>query len=313
MTTTVFLYAAIYTATLVFLLACVVRTVRYARLPLHLRWELYPVPHEETVRAKHGGSYFEATDWWEKPIPFNLLGELKSMLPEMLFQKGLWEFNRTMWFLSFPFHFGLYLLIGSTALLMARALLSLLTPQLAAGGIGLILHYVYAAGWLAGAALTVAGALGLLIRRLTDKELRTYTVPGDIFNLLFFVVTLGCLLTGYLLQPQGAPKALALAKSILTFDTNLRIPAPLATGLVLGALLVAYIPLTHMSHFIAKYFTYHSVRWDDRPSKRGSVLERRVAEYLTYRPRWAAPHVGADGARTWADIALANPARGDKK
>jgi hypothetical protein len=71
--------------------------------------------------------------------------------------------------------------------------------------------------------------------------------------------------------------------------------------------------MTHMSHFIAKYFTYHAVRWDDRPSQRGGVLEKRVAEYLTYRPRWAAPHVGADGARTWADIASANPARGGKK
>jgi nitrate reductase gamma subunit len=309
----IFLYGVIYVGGLVFLIACAVRAVQYARLPLHLRWELYPVPHEETVRAKHGGSYFEATDWWEKPIPFNLVGELKSMLPEMLFQEGLWQFNRIMWFLSFPFHFGLYLLIGSTVLLMASALFSMRAPLHASGAIGLILHYVYGVGWLAGAALTMAGALGLLIRRLTDKDLRTYTVPGDIFNLLFFIVTLGCLLAGYVLQPQGAPKALALAQGILTFDTKLRFPPLLATGLVLGALLVAYIPMTHMSHFIAKYFTYHAVRWDDRPSLKGSILEKRMAEYLTYRPRWAAPHVGADGARTWADIASANPAGGGRK
>lgn len=313
MTMTILLYGAIYTAALVFLIGCTFRAVHYARLPLHLRWELYPVPHEEPARAKHGGSYFEATDWWDKPIPFNLFGELKSMLPEMLFQKGLWAFNRTMWFLSFPFHFGLYLLIGSTTLLMARAVLSLLTPQFASGWIGLILHYAYGVGWLAGAALTVAGTLGLLIRRLTNKELKTYTVPADVFNLLFFVVTLGCLLAGYLLHPQGAPKALALAQGILTFDTKLRFPALLAPGLVLGALLVAYIPMTHMSHFIAKYFTYHAVRWDDRPSLKGGILEKRMAEFLTYRPRWAAAHVGADGTKRWADIASANPAQGVRK
>ena len=28
---------------------------------------------------------------------------------------------------------------------------------------------------------------------------------------------------------------------------------------------LAYIPLTHMSHFVGKYFTYHAVRWDDAP------------------------------------------------
>ena len=313
MTMIVFLYGAIYGAVLVFLVACNIRAAQYARLPLHLRWELYPVPHEEPARAKHGGSYFEATDWWEKPIPFNLLGELKSMLPEMLFQKGLWEFNRTMWFLSYPFHFGLYLLIGSTGLLMATAFFSLLAPQFASGGSAVVLHYAYAAGLLAGAVLAVLGAASLLVRRLTDESLKTYTTAGDIFNLLFFVVTLSCLLAGYLFRPPGSPTALAFAQGILTFDTKLRIPPLLATGLVLGALLVAYIPMTHMSHFIAKYFTYHTVRWDDRPSLKGSILERRMAEYLTYRPRWAAPHVGADGARTWADIASANPARGGRK
>ncbi len=313
MTMIIVLYAVIYASVLVFLIACVARTVSYARLPLHLRWELYPVPHEESARAKHGGSYFEATDWWTKPIPFNLLGELKSMLPEMLFQKGLWEFNRTLWFLSFPFHFGLYLLSGSTTLLVARALLALWAPQLVAGSVGPVLHYLCLMTGLAGAVLALAGSASLLVRRLMDGNLKTYTTAGDIFNLLFFIVTLACLLAGYLLQSQGFPKPLALAQGILTFDTKLRVPALLATGMVLGALLVAYIPLTHMSHFIAKYFTYHYVRWDDRPSLKGSRLEKQMAEYLTYRPRWAAAHVGADGRKTWADVAMANPARGDKK
>ncbi len=303
------LYVLIYVSASAFLIACIVRAISYARLPLHLRWELYPVPHEESERAKHGGSYFESADWWKKPAPFNWVGELRSMLPEMLFQKGLWEFNRTMWFSSFPFHFGLYMVIGSTALLMATAILSLLSPQAALGGTGLILHYAYALGWLAGAVLSVGGALGLLIRRLTDEELKTYTVPADVFNLLFFILTLSCMCLAYLFRPEGSLGALSLAKGVLRFDATLRVPPLLALGLVLGALLTAYVPLTHMSHFIAKYFTYHAVRWDDRPSSPGSGIERRVAEYLTYRPRWAAPHIGADGSRTWAEIALTNPAR----
>ena len=307
------LYVLIYVSASVFLIACIVRAIGYARLPLHLRWELYPVPHEESERAKHGGSYFESTDWWKQPAPFNWVGELKSMLPEMLFQKGLWEFNRRMWFSSFPFHFGLYMVIGSTALLTATALLALLAPHSVVGGIGLILHYAYTAGWVAGAVLSIGGALALLVRRLTDEDLRTYTVPADVFNLLFFIVTLSCLTMGYLFRPEGSPGALSLARGVLSFDASLRVPPLLALGLVLGVVLTAYIPMTHMSHFIAKYFTYHAVRWDDRPNRRGSAFEKRIAECLTFRPRWAAPHVGADGKRTWADIALANPARGGKK
>ena len=58
MVTTILLYSILYLAALVFLTACVVRAIGYARLPLHLRWELYPVPHEEKKRAEHGGAYF---------------------------------------------------------------------------------------------------------------------------------------------------------------------------------------------------------------------------------------------------------------
>ncbi len=313
MTNTILLYGLMYLAVLVFLIASAVRAAYYARLPLHLRWELYPVPHEEAARVKHGGSYFEATNWWEKPISFSFAGELKAMLPEMLFQKALWEFNRALWFLSFPFHFGLYLLVGSTVLLGVRALLTLWAPRLMSGEIGIVLHYACAVGWLGGAALAAVGALSLLVRRLTDEDLKTYTTAGDLFNLLFFIVTLGCLVAGYLFRPAGSPPALALAQAVLTFDATLRFQPLLATGLVLSALLTAYIPMTHMSHFIGKYFTYHAVRWDDRPSLKGSTLESKMAEYLTYRPRWAAPHVGADGVKTWAEIASAHPAQGGRK
>ena len=313
MMTTFFVYCCLSAAALVFVVACTVRAVYYARLPLHLRWELYPVPHEESARVEHGGSCFEVTNWWEKPRRFNRIAEWKAMLPEMLFQKALREFNRSLWFLSFPFHFGLYLLAGATGLLGGRALLSLWAPGLMGGGIGLVLRYADNTGFAAGVILALGGALSLLARRLTDANLQPYTTPGDLFNLLFFIVTLGCLAGGYLDRPAGSPPALTLARGIVTFNTGLHLPPLLVTGLVLSALLAAYIPLTHMSHFIAKYFTYHAVRWDDRPNLAGSRLARKMAEYLTYRPRWAAPHVGADGQKTWAEIASANPSSGGTK
>jgi nitrate reductase gamma subunit len=137
--------------------------------------------------------------------------------------------------------------------------------------------------------MSIGEALALLIRRLTDEDLKTYTVPADIFNLLFFILTLSCLLLGYFSRPARSLGALSLAQGVLCFDTTLRVPLLLALGLALAGVLTAYIPMTHMSHFIAKYFTYHAVRWDDRPSRRGSAFEKRVAEYLTYRPRWEAP------------------------
>jgi nitrate reductase gamma subunit len=310
---TPFIYVIIYAAAIVFVLACIVRVVRYARVPVHLRWELYPVPHEDPDRVKHGGSYFEELEWWNKPTHFNLLGELRFMVPEMLFLKGLHEFNRMLWYRSFPFHFGLYLLIGTLAMLTLGAALSVFAPTLMAHPLGYALSWLPTLTGTAGLGLALLGALGLLVRRVTDEDLKIYTTKGDIFNLLFFIVAFGVVAAGCLVRPTSAPDLLAISKGLITFDTSIEIPGLLAAGLFLSGILVAYIPMTHMSHFIAKYFTYHSVRWDDAPNRRGGKLEARLAEYLTYRPTWAAAHVGADGKKTWAQVATTNPAQEVKK
>jgi nitrate reductase gamma subunit len=306
-------YGAIYLGVAVFVVATVVRAVGYAKLPIHLRWELYPVPHEEAHRARHGGSYFEEVDWWTRERPRNLMGELAVMVPEMLFLEALHRHNRQLWNRSFPFHFGLYLLIGAIGLVVVTALVALIAPSLAAGPLGSALAWLSRAVGAAGVILAVGGALGLLHRRLTDQRLKVYTTPGDLFNLLFFVVALGLIATGALVGGEGYPGVTGLATGLLTADTTVRIPTLLAAGLLLGALLVAYIPLTHMSHFVGKYFTYHAVRWDDAVNLKGSRLEATLAEYLTYRPTWSAPHMTADGTRTWAEVATTNPTEGTKR
>ena len=291
---TTFVYLILYVGVLGFLAGSVARAVMYARKPLHLRWELYPVPHEEPERVRHGGSYFETADWWTKPARFNWITESKFMLEEMLFLKGLWEFNRKLWYRSFPFHFGLYLIAGAAAVLVAATLVPALATAAAVLG-------------AAGAALAMAGALGLLWGRLHDPNLRNYTAPGDIFNLVFFVAAFGLLAAGFLTRGNGAPEAVHIARGVLRFDTSVEIPGLLAAGLVVSSLLIAYIPLTHMAHYVAKYFTYHAIRWDDLPVARAAEMQKKFAEYLTYRPSWRAPHIRANGTKSWAEIATTNP------
>jgi nitrate reductase gamma subunit len=153
----------------------------------------------------------------------------------------------------------------------------------------------------------------LLLRRLTDRDLKNYSTPGDIFNLLFFIVAFGLLLLSYGLRGPEFPNALGFTQSLLTFDTSVQVPPLLLSGMILSSLLVAYIPMTHMSHFIAKYFTYHSIRWDDQPTAKNARLAQKIAEVLSYKPTWAAPHMLADGTKTWVEVATTNPAQGDKK
>ena len=303
----------IVAAVLLFVIGSFARAIWYARHPIHLRWELYPVPHEDPRHVEHGGSYFEEVNWWTRPTRFNLLGEVRFMAPEIFFMKGLWEFNRVLWRRSFPFHFGLYLLIGTIALVAMAAVLDIVAPGLMAGGLGTGLHWLYTITGFSGAILAICGAAALLYRRLTAEDLKTYTTAGDVFNLCAFIVALGLLLTGLLFKGSDSPSTVSLFRAILTFDARVRIPGLLAVGLVLSALLAAYIPFTHMSHFIGKFFTYHAVRWNDHPLRRGSRLEQRLAEYLTYKPTWAASHVGANGTKTWAEVATTNPAEAKKK
>ncbi len=305
MTTVTFI--AIYLGVVVFLAGCLRRIYMYARAPIHLRWELYPVPHEEPDRVKHGGSYFESAGWWLKPQVFHRYREWLAMFQEIAYLKSLRESNPRLWIPSFLFHGGLYLSICAVALLMAGTVPNLLLPgsQITRLSLGLL----PAVAWigLAGEILVLAGALLLLIRRLTDATLRNYTKPADIFNLLLFLVTFAFLAAGSLIHSVKTASMVEIARGIFAFDRSIYIGAVLATGLILASVLAAWIPFTHMAHFIAKYFTWHSVRWDDRRMQPGSHIENKVSTYMNYHPTWAALHLGANGEKSWAEIAVADP------
>jgi nitrate reductase gamma subunit len=208
---------------------------------------------------------------------------------------------------SLLFHFGLYLAIVATlcAVLIAAAGL-FLTSSGIVGIVSALAPLVKIAGMLA-AAFIVAGALWLLVHRMADPGMKNSTHAGDIFNLLFFIAAFSLLIGGYLRRAPGTASLGEFAHGVVDFDRSLRIAPIFAAGAILAAALAAYIPFTHMAHFIAKYFTWHAVRWDDRRNDRGSAIERKISAALNYRPTWSAPHMGADGKRTWSEIAAVNP------
>ncbi len=293
----------VWLGVLAFAAGTVAAVLRHARAPMHLRWELYPVPHEAPERARHGGSRFEESDWWHKPQRRHLAGELKAMLPEMLFLAALREHNRALWYRSFPFHFGLYLLAAAAAALVAGAGALAFGPGLSDQARGALTAGAAALG-ACGAVLSIAGSIALLHARLTQPKLQAYSAPSDYFNLAAFAGTISLLAAGWIDNPAGA---LDVAAGLLRFDASSAGSPLLQVGLVLSAALLGYIPFTHMSHFVAKWFTYHQVRWDDAVA--GEKARAKMTEYLTYRPTWSAAHVQADGSRTWADVVKSNPAQ----
>ncbi len=323
------LLAVTYVSGLVFLAAIVSRFVKISRLPIHLRWELYPVAHDKG-RAHYGGSYLEESNWWTKPRETSHLGELKVMIPEILLLKGVWEHNRQHWFRSFPFHFGLYLLAGLVFFLFVGGIATAAGANVSAEGGGLwkLLHHAtYIVGY-PGMVLGLVGSIALLLRRAANADYREYTKKADYFNLLFFTATfVVALLAHAIADPQfvalrgyfaelvtlgafSAPEPVALSgvagSELLTLGgdaTAASAPLLVSIEVILISLLVAYIPLTHMSHFFTKWFMYHDIRWNDEPNMPGGKIEKRVQEVLQYPVSWSAPHIRGDGKKNWVDVA----------
>jgi nitrate reductase gamma subunit len=314
MTTLVYILA--YLSIAVFLIAVAVRFVFWSKMPMHLRWELYPVAHEGGGRAAYGGSYLEESDWWQKKREVSMLGELKVMVPEILFLVALREHNAKLWKWSFPFHFGLYLVGGTTMLLILGGLISTFLPASVAGPVAGVLGAVVPFLGGAGLVLGIIGAIGLFMRR-RGRSLRDYTAPADLFNLVFFIVAFGVALATFI----GFDRKFALVTEFVTNLVTFNL-APLAvsgTGalllllsVVLLSILTAYIPTTHMSHFVGKYFAYHSIRWKDDPNLQGGKEEKVIEELLSRPISWSASHIGGDGKKTWLDAATEEPKVEDK-
>lgn len=287
--------AIAWLALLAFAAAILLRFLRLQRYPLHLRWELYPVPGEGG-RAAHGGSRQEEVDWWTKPRKLDRMRELSAMLAEMVLMKGLFVHNRRLWYRSFPFHFGLYLSAGFGKLLALQALLLLLGARPLPWLLGLT-----ALLGLLGLPLAVGGALALLVLRATDPELRPWTRPAHFFNLGAIALVLGLLGAAWAWEGLAAgPLAVELAGLIAWRPGAFPVPR---AALVATTLLLAYIPLTHMSHFFVKWFTWHRIRWDDEPNVRGGRIEELVRRSLEAPSSWSAEHMRPAEGRRWVDLA----------
>ncbi len=300
-------YVVAYAGIAVFLIAVIARFFMWARMPIHVRWELYPVAHD-AKRARYGGSYFEESKWWTKPREVSLLGELKVMVPEILFLVALKEHNPKLWIRSLPFHFGLYLVVACTVLMLGTGVLGALSTSLLEGGFGTLLRGLIVATGAAGMCLAILGALGLLQRRLTEPGMSTFASGADLFNLVFFVVAFGVALVNFLLFDRDFSQTTSFTAGLVTGDfaafSGAGGEAFLAVlTVVLLSVLVAYIPLTHMSHFVGKYFAYHAIRWNDKPLLRGDKGEAEVNKMLGQKVSWSAPHIKGEGKKTWVDVA----------
>lgn len=293
-----FLLILSYVSVLAFLGLSLYKAYQYAKMPMHGRLDLYPIPKEKG-KGHYGGSYYEEPEWWKKSRETSLVEEVIDMLKEMLFIKKLFDNQRPLWWISYSMHLGIYCLIAWTVLLFVGGITELAGIAMDSGHwwAVIVYHLTFIAG-LAGALMVAFGSIALLIKRIVASTFKRYTTPQDYFNLAFiFAVTLTGLLVW--INDPGFNYGRNIAKSMLTFSP-IEADALLSTHIVLLGLLLIYIPLTKMSHYVGKYFSFHKVLWDNDPNLPGSEIDKKMKSAPAVKPKnnWSAPHWQPEAPKT---------------
>jgi len=286
-----------YVLIVIFLATFIYKARKMAKLPVHLRWEIAPIPGEKG-KSHYGGSYLEDYEWWTKKREKSLLDEAKYMGKEIFFLKGVFENNKKLWYFSFPFHFGLYLIIGGAILTFMLAIIPISIIPLDNNTLGIIIESLAATGFIIGG----IGTLGLIFRRLGDPNLRNYTTGGTLFNLFFLLALFVSGIVSLFGASDFYGAMTQFAKTLLLADAGMTLPVLISFHCIVGLLFLAYLPYTKMLHFLAKYFTYHEIRWNDKPMSGNGKMEKDVKNLLSQPVTWAAPHLNADGKKNWVDI-----------
>lgn len=267
-----------------FVVLTAVKAWKYAHLPVHSRVELYPVPKEGDGRGKYGGSYFEEEDWWEKPRRLDPVYEVVDIMQEMLLISKLFKHQRSLWWASYAFHLGIYVMFGWSLLLLVTVFWN---PEFLVVGTTVV--------GAVGFALSTIGAVLLLVRRAVDESLRAYTPPQEYFNILLILATL---VTGIVAWTLFA-SPFDVARSVFAFDAA-PLPPVVVAHLVLLGIMLLYIPLSKMSHYVGKFFAFHKVLWDNDPNVAGSkvaaMAEREAADPAP--AAWSAPHTRPSSSDT---------------
>ena len=270
-----------------FLAVALYKITRVTAQPLNVRWEVYPVPHESPERREYGGSYMEEMDWAANARAGSRLPGLIEIAKEVVYLKRVREHNRYgLWTISLAMHWGLYLGAGWLALLVVENL---------AGVVFLFTPIVAGVAFAFGA----FGALSIVAKRMTNPELGLYTVPADIFNLLWIAALFVTGIASAFADPTFAAHR-AYIGGVLAFKPT-PVPFVVALAFLVSELFLIYMPFTKMIHYIAKYFTFEQTLWDDAFKSKGSAADNQVAKQLGYTLTWSAPHIRP--GTTWLEQA----------
>jgi nitrate reductase gamma subunit len=278
---------------------------KVARMPVHLRWELYPVPFGKG--HEYGGSYLEESEWWKKPLPKNGPGGMFHMIKKYLFFGGYFKLKRDYWVSLYPWHIGFYLIVGFHVLTFFCALFMVTAGLTIAADstnvFGQILYYLSLVVSITSFILGSIGSVGMLLKRLFNADLRTYATPSNYFNYVFFLIVFVSGIISWGFDPTLASYR-EFWQSLLRFKYIAVEPATYV-HIMLFSLFLIYLPFTRSTHYITKLFAFFSILWNDAPNLKGSKMEEKIEDALNQTVTWSAPHI--QSGKKWGEVATELP------
>ena len=178
-----FVTALAWASVVIFFAVAIYRVVKISSLPMGLRWEVYPIPHEARARREYGGSYMEDTDWAKGHQPRSFLAEVVEFLAPEAIEIGTEILTMKKVRCPQPLrHLGI---LDPAALghLPVRPLDAAADRRQPGGRRGPGLGRQR--GGRDRLRVGLVGAAGLIVRRATTPDLANYTAPIDYFNLAF--------------------------------------------------------------------------------------------------------------------------------
>ena len=298
----------IYFATVLFLYKTVSTVIKYRKMPRHLRWDLNPVPHQGPA-----GSKYQKVDFFKLKTHISLYHELKEMSQEMLFIKKAFVNSPKVWHGSFPLHAGLYLGTLWLGLLIIGALLEMNDMRVTANSaswLSLAVYYLTLAAGVISFVTGLYGSLVLLWLRTMDEDLRFISDIVSLVNLGVMIFLFGTGLAAWgLTDPAFQLIRQQVAGLLALKAANVQEPL-IILELLAFCLFLIYLPFSRMMHFVAKYFFYHNIMWDDELMHCNSQMKKEITGYLQYNTTWSAQHI-RKGQSWGAQVAGGLPKEGE--
>jgi nitrate reductase gamma subunit len=285
------------------------KSVKYVRLPIHLRWELYPVMHKP--RHRHGGSRMEELDGHSRVRQGGLMRSILYLLKEYVSLSEYFKRQKGYWSVIYPWHVGFILIITFHILAFFGALILIAGVPVAADSPavgGRIFYFVMLFCGVVSFAAGLVGSIGVLIRRVVDSNLRDYAAPQQYFTYLFCLAVFGSGLYSWWFVDPTLSEYRQFWVGLVTLHPVTVAPAS-AFHITLFDLFLIYLPFTRSMHYVTRVFAFFLIRWDDRPNTRGGKVEHELLAQFGRRVSWSAPHVKEGG--TWAEQVV-HGSEGDK-